>query len=755
MSKTMQVKKNFKFKNPTDEHIIKMKKNNYWWLLLLLLPFLLLIPIKKDVTVSLVRSFDNAPAANIPINYTYGKRDLFSFDSLAFFTNYNPTPIPPIQDTTDADGKAVFKDVKYSLYQWIFRNKDSQRVFVTPDVCYFADSTYTFWDKSPTLFLNYTLVDMQFTAVDADDNNEPIPNTMVSIKSDLFSLTDSLPTDAAGIVIFRDMPLCSNFEVIGHIFGWHNDTIKDNGKEIYQNQDTLFLRQQKAIVKFYVKDKFSKKAIVNIHGQLYFENNNTQIGQDAVTNVNGVGKGVFEKAHIVKKMHILVNNSAKNIFYNDTSTRDNMGYVRVTDWNKKSDEEKEIFLRPVPQQVSFKNIDCKTGEGLPNIENFVSINKAGSSSAATVASVFSNSNGEFSISMKLGDRVTIKSVCNAICPNRYLPNNSALTNILYDSIKSKPSRRKIRLCREPFPKAKFRNIDRTSGTGLAGVINYIETNKGTAYTRTSDSNGYFEINDVYECEIISIKADGADIGYGINAIKIKEKLYKQLLPPAKQEQRDIPMLPRKVCVTFINIDRCDKQPIKGITNKITLSTAGTIKKVSKTDGTFEICGPPEDLVSLYSSNKLYTIFSNTITGNKTILQLSELPQPIEVSMEMKGKLGKINFRVVWNQKVDVDFSVTDPHGNIIHSHENNNYNGTGIHDIDNTSGGYNSVENTYWKNPPSGEYKIHVQLHSGAIPANYKFIVSSKCNKKTFTGTIHPPAGDQLKFVGTVKYPFE
>lgn len=532
----------------TDYQIEAQKRCRWCWLLLLLLllPLVLLIPIRKDIKIVLVDSYNNSLVTGRPVYFEYARRDMIDFDSLNFFTNYYPVPSPTMVDTTDENGVAHFR-VEYTLYQWatfFLRKQDIAKAYAL-DSCYGADSTYRFFDlkaeKETILYLKPALLDVVFTVVDADDNNEPLPEAKVLIRNKDYALLDSVLTDEAGKTPVLKIPKCSAIEVIASKYGWYNDTLRGEAGELYPEEDTLFLKQEKAIVKFFVKDVNTKKAIVGAHGQLFFEKNpNKQIGEDAVTNTNGIGKGVFEEVHKIQKMRIDINKKRELKFYNDSSTLDNIGYLSVENWNKRSDEQKIIYLSPQPSPIVFYDVDCKTKTGLPNVENKVTIKKTNGSTVGP-ETIISGADGSFSISAAMGDEVSIEAKSRNECPDEYEPNTTAIVNVPFERLTKDANLRKIPLCRKTAPKVKFRNVDADTGRGVAGVLNTVIVQGGGTFTITSGSGGWFEIDKLYDCQVISIRADGSPVDYGQNTTKVNSKLYGSLMPPTAQSERDIPL----------------------------------------------------------------------------------------------------------------------------------------------------------------------------------------------------------------------
>ncbi len=540
-------KKEIKYNPNQEEYIIKIKKRCKWcWLLLLLLllPLLLLIPLKKDVKFKVLNSHNNSVVEGLNVSFAYVKRDLFNFKTHKFFTReYRYKYAPYYSDTTNEKGIVVIKNIKYTVYQWLFRNKDTTRTFAAGE-CFKLDTIIHLFKlkRENTVYTTPATLDFEFTVVDADDNNEALPDALVRIKSDKLSTSDSVRSDNAGKVIFKKIPKCSNIEVIGSKYGWYNDTIKGNARNIYQKDDTLFLKQEKVIVKFFVKDLFTKKPLVKAHGKLFFKSDpEKQVGKDAITNTNGVAKGVFENVHKIKKIRIDVNKRKELIYYNDSSTVDYLSYINVESWNKRSDKQKIIYLRPNPNPILFQDIDCKTKRGLSNVENTVLIVKSNGTKIGPVA-IFSDKNGNFSISAGMGDKITIKAKTKSICPNEYLPNTTTIVNALYDNLKDNAAKRKIPLCKKQAPQLQFKNIDKESKVALSGVRNRVNVQGGGSFSYTSKSDGSFMVTDVYECQIISIVASKS--GYETNSTSVVKKKFDALR--TNSNDRIIPLKKKRI-----------------------------------------------------------------------------------------------------------------------------------------------------------------------------------------------------------------
>ncbi len=374
-----------------------------------------------------------------------------------------------------------------------------------------------------------------------DDNNEPLTDALVRIKSGKFGISDSTRSDEAGKVIFNQIPKCSSVEVIGSKYGWFNDTVSGNTHEIYQKDDTLYLKQEKTIVKFFVKDLYSKKPLVRAKGSLFFNSDPKKAIQIVRTNINGVAKGVFENIHKIKKIRIDVKHQP---YYNDSST---IKYYVVENWNKRKNENKIICLRPNPHPILFQNIVSKTKKGISNVENIVTVIKADDSKNPS-ETLISDRSGSFSISASMGDKITIVARSRSICPYEYLLNNLTIKNTEYGTLKSDANKRKIPLCRKEAPKIIFKNTDIDTGTPVSGVTNVVKVHGGGSYTYKSGSDGTFTISDVYECQIISVSS--SKLNYRVNNTKIQRQKYDFLMA-GTLNKRTIPLKklpPMKPCV---------------------------------------------------------------------------------------------------------------------------------------------------------------------------------------------------------------
>jgi len=524
-------------KNNEEEYIIAIKKRKFpWWILLFLLPLLLLVKCEKDITFKVINTYNNKVESGVKLNFQYCRRDAFSFELYQFFSRQQPYPEPELSDTTDNEGIAVFENVKFTVYQYIFRNKEWARTFYVNN-CSMLDTTFDFFDLHEDqiyeVYISPILTQTEFTVVDADDNNDPLVDATVFITNSLSEVVDSGKTDNSGKIHFDKIPFCSDILVVGSQYGFYNDTISGKLSDIYPEQDTLYLHQKKGIVKFYVKDCVTKLPIADAKGELIFKDF-PDSNRVAYTNVKGKGTlyGEFNDIHIIASILI---KASKLPFYRDSST---VNYCTVEEWMKLDEEHQTIYLCPEPNPILFQDIDELSKNGVQNVENTVTIKKSGESAASPAVVIISDVNGYFSISAGIGDIITIVAKSNTICPNEYLINDYTIVEQDYSNLKDDKNKRLIPLKKVTPPEVTFKDIEAASKNGIDGVENVYYVDGSKRGTITSNSDGSFTIKDVYPCEKISITA--SKTGYGSNSTKINNVLMSTLIA-GTSEMREIPL----------------------------------------------------------------------------------------------------------------------------------------------------------------------------------------------------------------------
>lgn len=347
--------------------IIKQKCKYCWLWLLILLPIFIFIPIKKVLKIKIIDIGTREVLQGKAIQFQYQKREVFSFSKAGFFLS-QPYPQEPLIDTTNHEGIATFSTTT-SLYQYISvwsRSQDTARAWLVDPICRVADSTYQYFqlrsNGSNELWYSIKRDDLSITVVDADDNNEPLPNAKVILNPYSANSVSSL-SDQYGRVVFRDVPICGKMSVLAQKYGWHSDSIFYKRKEKpYGLKDTLYLRQEKEVIKFYVRDELNNEPLVGVKGELFFQESPSQRVGLTITNINGIAKGVFEEVHKVRSINIHVNRNQQYLEYSDTTSIKTQGWKTVEEWRKLSDQNKILYIHR--NKIIFRTV-ARAIEGVP------------------------------------------------------------------------------------------------------------------------------------------------------------------------------------------------------------------------------------------------------------------------------------------------------------------------------------------------------------------------------------------------------
>ena len=273
----------------------------------------------------------------------------------------------------------------------------------------------------------------EFQVVDIDDN-QPI------VEADIVATTESgktwnVKTDPSGRAIINDFPYCGEATVVASAYGYENDTLNGDARYFYGNIDTnrtLKLTPVKKLVKFIVKDLFTKQPIANATANLIIADETVQTIK---TNINGygsiVGEGAFDDVHILKEITII----AEKSFYNDTSKT-----AIVDNFIKLDEEERTFYLRPTLTDVQFKNTDGKNG--LSGVKNIITIN-----GKQRPQPEYSNGSGYFMVSgVKASDKVTITATKAG-----YRTNNFTIRSRVFSSLTGSDKKREIPLTKNQPP----------------------------------------------------------------------------------------------------------------------------------------------------------------------------------------------------------------------------------------------------------------------------------------------------------------
>lgn len=396
--KDINYKKKFKFDDATDVYTFQLKKSrNWWWLLLLLLPLLLLIRCERDMTVTAVDSVtkEGIQGAEATLDYT----------SHFLLKDWKFLPDEPVSRTavTDSAGVARFEKLPCSVFSYIFYCLSRAHIKMT-DRCHTpAEANPLFhytWNETVEMT---TLVDDVAIMVVDDETSDPLPGATVRIR--YAELTDSAVTDASGRAMFTDVPHCAVLDVIhGSCYGYA-DTLRyevpvDTLKDI--DQATLRLRPIKESFEFFVKDVETREPIPNATAVVTLTD--PRSGAKGVrtypTNVDGRGRGFYDEGFILSKVEI----AASKEHYQDSTLQ---GDYTVAQFKTLSEDERTVWLRPLPHTVYYENIDSLTRQPIPGVENVITITDP-SGKTETYTEV-SNSGGKFPVNAKEGSKVHIES----------------------------------------------------------------------------------------------------------------------------------------------------------------------------------------------------------------------------------------------------------------------------------------------------------------------------------------------------------
>jgi tetratricopeptide (TPR) repeat protein len=125
---------------------------------------------------------------------------------------------------------------------------------------------------------------------------------------------------------------------------------------------------------------------------------------------------------------------------------------------------------------------------------------------------------------------------------------------------------------------------------------------------------------------------------------------------------------------------------------------------------------------------------------------------IDVIMAEAGaSVGPVTVSLLWHTTDDLDLHVTSPRGDTVYYNNPHSSSG-GVLDVDRQVEEIvdNPVENIYWENPPSGTYKVEVNVFSKRSTGNISYTVQVLVNgeAKQYDGVI----SDGTKQVCTITY---
>ena len=539
--KERNLKSNFKYDgNSTDYDFHIKKKPNLWWLLLLLVPLLLLIPLRKDVTVYTQLDGKAEPYVDVKMDYT-ARYLLWDKKFMA------KVPYDTIQQT-DSTGCTVFKRVGYSVYSFIFHFKTPVVFSAGGNECY--DSIMKFYrfhtTKKVVLDMSPMLTDVRLKVVDKELGFE-LPGAKV--ECDYVGRTDkqhsSDTTDAAGCVVVKDARVCGEFEAIKVSAEGYADTLLTNkqGLELLGQAGgyVIPLRPLKERFIFYVKNVYSKEPIPNAFAEVTLTlNGKLGTGGQSSTNVDGLGQGFFDDARVLATINI---KASKAGYYDSVyvAPKGKPNPISVKEFVKLDSLDRVVWLRPRPHTEQFRNVDTLSGQPISGVKNEIVIDGI-DGVRRTLPVAISNRNGYFDVTAMPGDKITIVSTLDPY----YHPKTTII---------EKFEKAEIVYMSPVLVDLNFRTMELDDGkiTGVLPDCDLVVTVDGKKVDSTNSGSGTFTVSQLRLTTKISIVASKQ--GYITNDTKIKNTSVVQLWK-ANQDARDIP-LEKLATLTFRTIDQYD------------------------------------------------------------------------------------------------------------------------------------------------------------------------------------------------------
>ena len=529
-NKEKKLKNNFKFDgNNTDYDFQLKKKPGLWWLLLLLLPLVLLIPLKKDITV--YTQLDGKPEPYVDVSMNYTARYLL------WDKKFNvKIPYDTIQQT-DSTGCTVFKKVGYSVYSFVFHFKSPIVFSAGGNECYdsIEKSCRFHTTRKVELDMQPRLTDVRLKVVDKEfwDNGKEfaLSGAMVECKyqgrEDMRQTADT--TDAAGCVVVKDARVCGGFNSIKVSADGYADTLLT---DLTMSQllaeaggYVIPLRPLKERITFYVKNLYTKEPVpeavaevtLMIKGQT-----GTVVGSK--TNVDGLGQGFYDNARVLATVDI---KASKPGYYDSVfvAPKGKPSPMKVREFAALPDDARVVWLRPKPHTEQFRNVDTLSNQPIAGVKNEIVVSSIdGSSKPPYVAT--SNRNGYFDVTALPGDKITIKSTLDPY----YRPKTTVI---------DKFEKAEIVYMYPELVDLTFRTVEMDNSNKMKGVLpdcKLVVTVDGNKVSPNNSGSGTFVVSKVRLTSKISITASKA--GFATNSTKVRNASCSQL---QTQNDRDIPL----------------------------------------------------------------------------------------------------------------------------------------------------------------------------------------------------------------------
>ena len=586
-NKEKNLKNNFKFEGNNPEYEFQLKKKpNLWWLLLLLLPLVLLIPLKKDITVYTTQDGNSEPFVDVSMNYTSRY--------LLWNKKFNVKISCDTIQQTDSTGYTVFKDLGYSVYSFIFHFNAPAVFSAGGEGCYDSISKTCRFHTTRQAVLNMSsqLTDVRLKVVDKElDFVIPGANVFCEFIGKDGRCQTSDTTDAAGCVLVKDARVCSEFNSIKVSAEGYADTLLSNLQviELLKNAGgyVIPLRPLKDRFIFYVKNVYTKEPIPEALAEVSLTFNGQKGTVGTRTNVDGLGQGFYDNARVLAKISI---KASKQGYYDSiyVAPKGKPNPITVRDFIKLDSIDRVVWLQPKPIAVQFRNIDTLSNQPIAGVTNKIVVN--GIDGKTRTYPSTSNRNGYFDVTALPGDKITIVSTLDPY----YHPKTTVI---------GKYEKGEIIYMNPVLVDLTFRTVEMDNGT-MKGVLpdcNLVVTVDGQRVNPTNSGSGTFVVPKLRLTSKISIEASKTD--YLPNNTKIQNKSV-EYLAKAQQDERDIP-LEKMPTLTFRTIDKNSGNVLAGCTFVPTGSITGKLKYTEKTPGVFDVTFRKDEQISITASKTGY------------------------------------------------------------------------------------------------------------------------------------------------------
>lgn len=517
--KDIKFKKKVKYDDGQDEYVIKMKKKrNYWWLLLLLLPLLLLIPVSRDITVHTVDAETGTPIPDLPVQMTYTEYAAYKEGTFLYSQKHFD------QQTTDAEGKAVFKDIKCSVFSYIF-HPGNKAFFVVDSECRMLDEDAATCKIHFTYNHDLKMVakrnDVTVVVVD-DETDQPIAGAKLDYQynEDGSMKNNSTSTLPDGQAVLQKLFSCGSVEKItATCYGYEDYTAGPlSVKDLAEDKNVIRMKPVKESFTYKVINKESKEPIPGATCEVTLTDGARQTRGKSTTNVDGQGIGVYQNGFILAKVHIT---ASKKPNFKDGELQ---GDYTVDQFAKLPDEKRVIELEPLAYAQEFENVDSLTGKPIAGVKNVIKVTDFDGNTTETLE--MSNTNGKFTISAKEGYKIEIISTKD--------PDYKQATKVIAKFAKAE----KVPLSPN-FITLKFRTVDEETNDLVPNCTLEITTSVSNISQPKNSGNGEFTVSGLIPSEQITIVASKS--GYGKNGGKVNKVVVSSLMN-ASQDRRDIPMV---------------------------------------------------------------------------------------------------------------------------------------------------------------------------------------------------------------------